>query len=92
MGTWTAVLSGVVSADWNRRVYHCSGTGMLFDRVAAALQALVVAFRQVFVDAVKPIALPSTWDVHHDAPREFGPNSIFQAEVQSLMTSPAERG
>eukprot|EP00892_Ulva_mutabilis_P004069 jgi/Ulvmu1/2033/UM120_0029.1 len=41
------------------------------------LQALVVAFRQVFLDAVKPQALPSTWNVYHDAPREFGPHSIF---------------
>ena len=42
------------------------------------VQALVVEFREAFVEAVRPRALPSTWNVHHDLPREFGPHSIFQ--------------
>lgn len=37
-------------------------------------------FRKRFVAAVQPKNLPSSWNIHHEAPREFGLHSIFNSE------------
>ena len=40
---------------------------------------LVVAFRQNFLEATRPLFLPEAWDVNHAAPRAFGEHSVYAA-------------
>ena len=45
------------------------------------MQELQVEFRKRFVAAVQPNNLPTSWKIHHEAPREFGMHSIFNSET-----------
>eukprot|EP00884_Botryococcus_braunii_P003253 jgi/Botrbrau1/12929/Bobra.92_1s0009.1 len=45
----------------------------------AALERLVMRFREAFVDFLQPRHLPAAWDVHHFGRREFGDYSVYFA-------------
>jgi hypothetical protein len=49
-----------------------------------------VEFRKRFVAALSPQHLPKAWSIYHDAPREFGPHSIFSPSPD-LSVTPSNR-